>query len=155
MSNLAEKACVPCQGGVPPLAKETQEQLLKELGGWSVVDNHHLFKEFKFKNFDQALKFLIEALLRSYQIADTRLHLPSFIRGLIEHLHANNHQLAKSIQALVEFLLPLFQALHAPFGALPALLGPLPALLGPLPANLRLGLLVQNELNSVLHVHLP
>ena len=58
MSELAEKQCVPCKGGVPPLAGEALARLHEELGGgWEVVDGHHLRKEYRFRNFVEALAF--------------------------------------------------------------------------------------------------
>ena len=58
MTELAAKNCVPCRGGVPPLAGEAWEALRAELGGdWRVVDGHHLEKEYRFKNFRDALAF--------------------------------------------------------------------------------------------------
>jgi 4a-hydroxytetrahydrobiopterin dehydratase len=58
MSTLASKQCVPCRGGVPPLAGSELEALCSELGGdWQVIDGHHLEKEFRFKNFREALAF--------------------------------------------------------------------------------------------------
>jgi len=57
-SSLASEKCVPCRGGVPPLKGEELAALLRELGGgWQVVDEHHLEKEFKFPDFAQALAF--------------------------------------------------------------------------------------------------
>lgn len=57
-STLAQKECVPCKGGVPPLSPEEIGRLLKELGGgWEVVDNHHLHKEYRFPDFREALAF--------------------------------------------------------------------------------------------------
>lgn len=57
-NELSKKKCVPCQGGVPPLKGEKLTNLCSRLnGGWTVVDEHHLEKEFKFKNFRQALDF--------------------------------------------------------------------------------------------------
>lgn len=56
--NLANKHCVPCRGGVPPLKGEGLAKLSKELGnGWIVVDEHHLEKTYAFKNFQEALAF--------------------------------------------------------------------------------------------------
>ena len=58
MSALAEKDCVPCKGGVPPLKGSELAQLAAELGGgWQVIREHHLEKEFKFKDFREALAF--------------------------------------------------------------------------------------------------
>lgn len=58
MSELAEKECVPCQGGVPPLKGEELLKLHEQLGnGWKLVDEHHIEKEYKFKNFREALDF--------------------------------------------------------------------------------------------------
>lgn len=56
--DLASKQCVPCKGDVPPLSGAALEALQAELGGgWRVVDEHHLEKEFRFGNFVDALAF--------------------------------------------------------------------------------------------------
>ncbi len=58
MSDLASKQCIPCRGGVPPLAGTEREALLKELGnGWRAVEGHHLEKEYSFPDFKSALAF--------------------------------------------------------------------------------------------------
>lgn len=58
-SDLASKRCVPCRGGVPPLAGRELADLQAALGGdWSVVDEHHLEKEFRFDDFRAALDFV-------------------------------------------------------------------------------------------------
>ena len=55
---LASRECVPCKGGIPPLKGKQLEDLLNELGaGWSVVDEHHLEKAFRFDDFREALEF--------------------------------------------------------------------------------------------------
>jgi 4a-hydroxytetrahydrobiopterin dehydratase len=57
-SDLARKACVPCRGGVPPLAGRELVDLQAALGGgWRAVDEHHLEKEFGFEDFRSALDF--------------------------------------------------------------------------------------------------
>ena len=60
MSELAAKQCVPCRGGVPPLAGGQLDDLLHQLGpnGWQVVGGHHLEKSYKFPDFVQALAFV-------------------------------------------------------------------------------------------------
>lgn len=58
MAGLAEKECVPCKGGVAPLKGQELDHLAKQLApGWQVVNQHHLEREFDFKNFREALEF--------------------------------------------------------------------------------------------------
>jgi len=58
MVALAEQECVPCKGGVPPLKGQDLAKLAGELdNGWRVINEHHLEKEFTFKNFRDALAF--------------------------------------------------------------------------------------------------
>ena len=59
MSDLAKQTCVPCRGGVPPLAPPEREALLQRLGGgWRVVDGHHLEKAYEFADFAEGLAFV-------------------------------------------------------------------------------------------------
>jgi 4a-hydroxytetrahydrobiopterin dehydratase len=59
MSDLAKRSCVPCRGGVPPLAADALAALHAELdGGWQVVDGHHLAKAYAFDDFAGALAFV-------------------------------------------------------------------------------------------------
>ena len=56
--DLAAMECIPCKGGVPPLKGEELDKLGRELGnGWTVAAEHHLDKEFRFRNFKDALAF--------------------------------------------------------------------------------------------------
>jgi 4a-hydroxytetrahydrobiopterin dehydratase len=58
MITLAQKECVPCKGGVPPLKGQALRDLQAELGhDWQVVAEHHLEKLFPFKDFREALAF--------------------------------------------------------------------------------------------------
>ncbi len=57
-SALAQNACVPCKGGVPPLAGDALRALHRELGAdWLLVKEHHLEKEYKFKEYTPAVAF--------------------------------------------------------------------------------------------------
>lgn len=58
MSELASRSCVPCRGGVPPLKGGEITDLFSELQGWSVVNEHHLSKTYKFANFLEAQTFV-------------------------------------------------------------------------------------------------
>ena len=55
---LADKKCVPCRGGVPPLKGQELDALHKVVPDWSVVEEHHLTREYKFHDFAKALKFV-------------------------------------------------------------------------------------------------
>ena len=56
--NLLQKKCVPCEGGIPPLNGEELKLLYKEIDpAWTLVDDHHIEREFDFKDFAQALGF--------------------------------------------------------------------------------------------------
>lgn len=39
MTNLAAKTCVPCEGGIPRLATARVEELLAQIGAWSLTNN--------------------------------------------------------------------------------------------------------------------
>ena len=59
MKNLSEKKCVPCTTDTPPLKGKEVKDLLEELGGgWQTVDERHLEKTYRFKNFREALDFV-------------------------------------------------------------------------------------------------
>ena len=56
--DLAEKKCVSCRGGVPPLSSQEIEPLLIRLDGWEVKNDHKLIKSYKFNNFLDPVKFI-------------------------------------------------------------------------------------------------
>ena len=58
VSSLADRQCVPCRGGTPPLRGEELERLSSQLPGWKVVEQHHIAKTFLFPDFRQALAFV-------------------------------------------------------------------------------------------------
>jgi 4a-hydroxytetrahydrobiopterin dehydratase len=50
--------CVPCKGGVEPLNESEISVFLKQLAAeWTVVEGKRVEREFKFKNFAEALDF--------------------------------------------------------------------------------------------------
>jgi 4a-hydroxytetrahydrobiopterin dehydratase len=58
MSELAQKHCVPCMGGIPPLKAQALRDLANQLGNnWSVVNEHHLEKSYEFPDFKTAWAF--------------------------------------------------------------------------------------------------
>lgn len=60
MTELSEKKCVPCEGGVAPLTKAEAEKLRAKLAAdWKVADDaKSLRREFRFKDFYRAMSFV-------------------------------------------------------------------------------------------------
>src|SRR5947207_7150917 len=70
--DLAEKKCVPCRGGVPPLSAAEIEPLMAQLDGWNVEENKKLTKSYPFKNFLEPVRF-VNAIT---EVAETEGHHP-------------------------------------------------------------------------------
>jgi len=69
---LAEKKCVPCEGGTPPLTEEKARALLAELKeGWELQEGK-LVRQFKFRNFREAMAFVNKVA----EIAEAEQHHP-------------------------------------------------------------------------------
>ncbi len=75
MSDLANKTCVPCRGGVPPLKGKDLEDLRGQVSGWSVVDEHHITKTFQFPDFRSALAFVNKV----GELAEQQGHHPDIV----------------------------------------------------------------------------
>ena len=56
--DLQAKKCLPCEGGVPPLKGKLLGTFSSQVISWRVVGERELQKEFKFKNFAEALTFV-------------------------------------------------------------------------------------------------
>ena len=71
--DLSNRQCVPCLGGIPPLKGTQLDQLRDQLDhGWEIVDEHHLTRSFKFRDFTGALAYVN----RIGEMADQRGHHP-------------------------------------------------------------------------------
>jgi len=77
MNDLITRDCVPCRGGVPPLAGEEITKLQSQVDGWEVVNNHHLRKVYKFGDFKETLGFVN----RVGQLAEDQWHHPDICFG--------------------------------------------------------------------------
>ena len=77
MNELASRDCVPCRGGVPPLKGEELTKLESEVDGWEVVNEHHLRKEYNFKDFKETLEFVN----RVGALAEEQWHHPDICFG--------------------------------------------------------------------------
>jgi len=73
---LADGVCVPCRGGVPPLAGDAISDLLAHLApGWRVVDGHHLEKVYAFPDYRGALDFTLGV----GELAEAQGHHPDLL----------------------------------------------------------------------------
>jgi len=77
MSDLAERQCIPCRGGVPALKGEKLRGLAAQVSDWQVVDEHHLQKTYKFTDFRESLDFVN----RIGELAETEGHHPDICFG--------------------------------------------------------------------------
>jgi 4a-hydroxytetrahydrobiopterin dehydratase len=67
---------VPCEGGVEPLKGERLIEYGKFIDNdWTIVDEHHLTREFTFEDFQQALAFTN----RVGEIAEEEGHHPDLL----------------------------------------------------------------------------
>ncbi|MEM6640438.1 MAG: 4a-hydroxytetrahydrobiopterin dehydratase [Pseudomonadota bacterium] len=79
MDKLAEKSCVPCEGGVDPLARDAAEALMAQIDdGWQLVDKAtRIRRDFSFGNFYKTMEF-VNALAF---IANAQGHHPDLTVG--------------------------------------------------------------------------
>jgi 4a-hydroxytetrahydrobiopterin dehydratase len=75
MSGLADRQCVPCKGGMPPLTAAQIAPLLTQIDDWSVIEAHHLEKQYALNNFAAAL----DLVNRIGAIAEEQNHHPDIL----------------------------------------------------------------------------
>jgi 4a-hydroxytetrahydrobiopterin dehydratase len=70
---LAEKACTPCRGGIPPLSRNEAEQYQEQAPEWDLLDQAtRIERTYRFKNFREAFAFVE----RAAALAETESHHP-------------------------------------------------------------------------------
>ena len=81
MSDLHEKKCVPCMGGVLPFDISNIHKYLKKVDGWDVSKDkngiYFIEKNFSFKNFLESQKFVNEV----GNLAEKEGHHPDVMFG--------------------------------------------------------------------------
>ena len=81
MTDLINKKCVPCEGGVIPFDISEIHKYQKKVDGWSLEKNEKeiffLEKEFKFKNFLESQSFVNEV----GAISELEGHHPDILFG--------------------------------------------------------------------------
>ncbi len=62
MTDLSEKKCIPCKGGIPGFEITEIHKYLKMVDGWEVKSDeskiYYLLKKFSFKNFLESQAFV-------------------------------------------------------------------------------------------------
>ena len=62
MTDLADKKCIPCEGGIPSFDISQIHTYLKKVDGWDVKNDkensYYLIKEFKFEDFLKSQTFV-------------------------------------------------------------------------------------------------
>ena len=81
MSDLHDKNCIPCQGGVPAFDISEIHKYLKKVDGWEVKkdtdDYYFIEKSVKFENFLKSQEFINKV----GEIAETEGHHPDITFG--------------------------------------------------------------------------
>ena len=81
MTDLFNKKCVPCEGGVVPFDISEIHKYQKKVDGWEIIKNEKniylLEKKIIFKNFEESLKFVNEV----GKISEEEGHHPDIIFG--------------------------------------------------------------------------
>ena len=106
--DLLSKTCVPCRGGIPPLARSDAERYLQQAPGWALADEgRRIERSFSFRNFGEALDFVT----RLGNLAEAQGHHPDVSFGWgwarvswqtkkIKGLHENDFIMAAKTDAL-------------------------------------------------------
>ena len=78
MTELSQKHCVPCEGGVEPFTKAQAEEYLKQVPSWELSDDgKQIERKFKFKNFAESMEFVNKV----GEIAEAEGHHPDIEFG--------------------------------------------------------------------------
>ena len=112
MSNLKDKKCLPCEGGVIPFDISEIHKYQKKVDGWEIIKNEKeiffLNKRFNFKNFLQSQNFINDV----GKISEEENHHPDISFGWgyaviqitthsIEGLSENDFILAAKIDQII------------------------------------------------------
>lgn len=73
--DLISKKCVPCEGGAEPLPSAEAEELLSHVKDWKFTDGKKIEKDFTFKNFKEAMRFVNKVA----DLAEIEGHHPDII----------------------------------------------------------------------------
>jgi 4a-hydroxytetrahydrobiopterin dehydratase len=87
-ASLADRTCVPCKGGVPPLTAAQIAPLQTQLDDWTVKDDKRLERTYKVKNFAEAMAFANAVA----DIAEEQAHHPDlYVRWRAVNVDLRTH----------------------------------------------------------------
>ena len=108
--DLAQKSCVPCRGGIPPLTPGEARKLLGQAPEWQLLDDGtRIERTFRFGNFREAFALV----QRVSELAEAEGHHPDISFGWgfatiswqtkkIKGLHENDFIMAAKIDRMME-----------------------------------------------------
>jgi len=108
--DLTDKHCVPCEGGVDAIDRQTAGQMLSDIPGWELSDDSKMIsRRFEFKGFFRTMSF-INAMA---WVVNNENHHPDFSAGYnyclvgftthaIDGLSENDFICAARVNALVD-----------------------------------------------------
>lgn len=70
---LYQKKCLPCEGFGKPLEPKEISVFLDKIKGWQVIENKKIEKNFRFKNFKEAMNFVNQVA----ELAEREQHHPN------------------------------------------------------------------------------
>src|SRR3989338_10099168 len=73
--NFATKKCIPCEVGTPPMAEDAVKTALLSVPGWELREGAKIRREWKFKNFAEAMAFVN----RVAELAEQEGHHPDIL----------------------------------------------------------------------------
>lgn len=58
IQKLTSQNCIPCKGNVKPYTPEQNAKYKSQVPDWDLIDERKLMREFKLKDFSEALEFI-------------------------------------------------------------------------------------------------
>jgi 4a-hydroxytetrahydrobiopterin dehydratase len=109
MTDLINKKCVPCEGGIPPLSELKEMSFMSQVEGWNLIKEgiHRIRKEFNFQDFKESMDFVNKVAIIAeeeghhpdihiyYDTVELEIHIHA-----IKGLHQNDFILAAKIDQI-------------------------------------------------------
>ncbi len=109
LSELSQKKCVPCEGGIPPLTKQKAQEYMEEVPQWELVEDgtYQIKRKFEFNGFKEAMDFVNQVA----EVAQNEGHHPNIhiyynqvtlelYTHAIDGLHENDFIMAAKIDQI-------------------------------------------------------